>query len=96
MSLDLPLITIKKLAIESGYSEFALRSKIARGDFAEGIHFIKAPDGRIHFIVKGYLSWLESSHIEKGFKSPSTGITRDIAPPSPSHQPKTTLNTQVN
>ena len=51
----LPKITLQKLALESGYTEDALRSKIARGEFAEGIHYIKAPDGRIHFIVEAYL-----------------------------------------
>lgn len=90
MSLELPLITIKKLAIETGYTEFAIRSKIARGDFAEGIHFVKAPDGRIHFKIKEYLSWVESSHTEKVSKSRSGGMARDIAPPSTSHQPART------
>lgn len=63
--MNLPKITLQKLAEESGYSEDALRSKIARGDFAEGIHYIKAPDGRIHFILEAYLKWVESSSTEK-------------------------------
>lgn len=61
-------ITIQKLSAESGYTEDALRSKIARCDFAEGVHFIKAPDGRIHFNVEEYLEWVESNHIAKGYK----------------------------
>ncbi len=60
--MKLPKVTLKKLAEESGYSEHALRSKIARGDFAQGKHYIKSPDGRIHFIVEEYLNWLESNH----------------------------------
>ncbi len=54
----LPIITLQKLSAESGYSEDALRSKIARGDFIEEVHFSKAPDGRIHFYVEEYLKWV--------------------------------------
>lgn len=69
----LALVTIKKLADESGYTEDALRSKIARGDFAQGVHYIKAPDGRIHFIVEAYLRWVESGNTGKAFRSRSIG-----------------------
>jgi hypothetical protein len=68
----LPYITLQKLAEESGYSEDALHSKIKRGDFAEGIHYIKASDGRIHFSVEGYLEWLLSP-TGKASKSASSG-----------------------
>lgn len=71
--MSLPKITLQKLAFESGYTEDALRSKIARGEFAEGVHYIKSPDGRIHFIVEAYLQWVESNHTAKGYKSPSIG-----------------------
>lgn len=66
--MNLTKITLQKLAQESGYSEEALRSKIARGDFAEGKHYIKAPDGRIHFEVEEYLKWVESSSVAKASK----------------------------
>jgi len=59
--MHLPKITLQKLAQESGYTEDALRSKIARVEFVEGIHYIKAPDKRIHFIVEAYNKWVESS-----------------------------------
>ena len=84
----LPKITLQKLALESGYTEDALRSKIARGDFAEGIHFIKSPDGRIHFIVEAYLKWVESSHTAKASKSRSTGMVRDSGQRLVSPQPQ--------
>lgn len=76
--MNLPKITLQKLATESGYTEDALRSKIARGEFAEGIHYIKAPDGRIHFIVEAYLKWVESNHIGKASKLRSTGKVSSI------------------
>jgi hypothetical protein len=73
LNMKLPVITLPKLAEESGYSEEALRSKIARGDFADGIHFIKAPDGRIHFILEEYLKWVVSSSTATVSKSLFTG-----------------------
>lgn len=57
----LELVTLQKLAQETGYTEHALRSKIGRGEFAEGVHFIKGPDGRIHFRVEEYLKWVKSN-----------------------------------
>ncbi|WP_019882348.1 MULTISPECIES: hypothetical protein [unclassified Methylophilus] len=55
---DINWITLKKLADETGYSEKALREKIARGNFAYGYHYIKAPDGRIHFNKERYNDWV--------------------------------------
>lgn len=43
------MVTIKKLAELSGYTEGALRKKIHDGVFVESVHFQKSPDGRIHF-----------------------------------------------
>jgi hypothetical protein len=74
--MNLRMVTITKLAEESGYTEAALRAKIARGEFAQGIHFIKSPDGRIQFIVEEYLKWAESQHTGKAFKSRSTGTAK--------------------
>jgi hypothetical protein len=71
--MNLKLITIKKLSDESGYSENALRSKIARGDFAEGIHYIKSPDGRVQFYVEAYEKWVESNNTGKASRLRSTG-----------------------
>jgi hypothetical protein len=66
--MNLPMVTIKKLAEETGYSVDALNSKIKRGDFAEGIHYIKAPDGRVHFKIKEYIQWVESKSTAQVFK----------------------------
>ncbi|MFZ2542126.1 MAG: hypothetical protein WAW75_10205 [Gallionella sp.] len=91
----MPLITLQKLAVESGYTEDALRSKIARGEFAEGIHYIKSPDGRIHFIVEEYLKWVESSHTGKVSKSRSTGMVSDSGQRSKSRPHLQTSNMQL-
>lgn len=90
----MPLITLPKLAVESGYTEDALRSKIARGEFAEGIHYIKSPDGRIHFIVEAYLKWVESSHTAKASKSRSTGTASGIGQHLKSRQQPQTSSMQ--
>jgi len=52
-------ITIQKMHEESGYTVAALRAKIRRGQFIEGIHFKYAPDGRVHFNVKAFNQWIE-------------------------------------
>jgi len=75
--MSLPKITLQKLAVESGYTEEALRGKIARGEFIEGKHYIKAPDGRIHFIVEEYLKWVESNNTGKASKLHSIGTGND-------------------
>ena len=72
--MNLPIVTLQKLAFESGYTEDALRAKIKRGDFAEGIHFFKSPDKRIQFVVEEYLKWVESERTETEFKSHSHGM----------------------
>jgi hypothetical protein len=63
--MSLPYVTIRKLSEESGYSVDAIECKIKRGELAEGIHYIKSPDGRIQIIVKGWIEWLESNHMSK-------------------------------
>ena len=75
----LPLITIQKLSVESGYTEDAIRSKINRGEWAEGIHFIKSPDGRIQIKVEEYIKWVESKSMVKVSKSRSTGAVSATA-----------------
>lgn len=57
-------VTIQKLAQESGYSVAALRSKIQRGEFIEGIHWRKSRDGRIQFNVGEYNGWVKGERPE--------------------------------
>lgn len=57
-------VTIKKLAELTGYSAGALRKKIERGILAEGLHFLRAPDGRIHISLPAYHAWLQGRPTE--------------------------------
>jgi len=52
-------VTIAKLASLTGYTEKAIRRKIEEGIFLESIHYLKAPDGRIHFDLEQYEKWLK-------------------------------------
>lgn len=63
-------ITIQKLAEATGYSEKALRNKIMRGDFLQGIHYRKSPDGRIHFNLEAYEKWVEG---QTPIRAPGSG-----------------------
>lgn len=60
----LNLITAKKLADLSGYTEGALRKKIHDGIFVQGVHFLKSPDGRIHFDLQEYEKWVRHGQPE--------------------------------
>ncbi len=51
--------TISAMASETGYSEKAIRHKIAKGIWSDGIT-VKAPDGRILISVEGYNEWVEN------------------------------------
>lgn len=53
-------VLIKKLVDLTGYTEDAIRSKIKKGVWLCGIHWKKAPDGRIHFNVEAIRKWIES------------------------------------
>ncbi len=46
-------VTIRKAAEESGYSEHAIRAKIADGTWQEGQVWRKAPDGRVLISMEG-------------------------------------------
>ena len=63
MNIAYPLktVTTKKLAELSGFSEGALRKKIADGVFRLGVEFTKSPDGRIQFILEEYNKWVLES-----------------------------------
>lgn len=57
-------ITIQKLSELSGYTVPALRMKMERGVFIEGVHYKRAPDGRIHFNIKAYEAWVNGEKPE--------------------------------
>ena len=52
-------LTVRKFANESGYTEAAVRSKIADGAWVEEQVWRHAPDGRVLIDVTGYEAWVE-------------------------------------
>ena len=52
--------TISAFAKETGYSEKAIRLKIQKGIWPDGIK-VKAPDGRILISVEGFNEWVENN-----------------------------------
>lgn len=52
-------LTIRKFSTESGYTEAAVRSKIADGTWVEDQVWRHAPDGRVLIDVIGYEAWVE-------------------------------------
>jgi hypothetical protein len=53
-------ITIKKFSDLMGYSENATRAKIKKGVWLMGLHWIKAPDGRVLVNPQAINDWAES------------------------------------
>lgn len=51
--------TIKKFALESGYTEAAIRTKIQDGTWKQGEVWIRAPDKKPLISVEGYNAWVE-------------------------------------
>jgi hypothetical protein len=49
----------QKAAELSGYSEKAIRNRIAKGVWLQGDIWIKAPDGRILISIEGIERWAE-------------------------------------
>jgi hypothetical protein len=43
----------------TGYTPDAVQKKIQRGEWREGIHFRRAPDGRLLMDLRGYHAWAE-------------------------------------
>lgn len=50
-------VTIPRAAELTGYSEDAINSKIKRGEWLEGVVWIKGPDGRRLIDIEGYERW---------------------------------------
>lgn len=54
-------VTIGKFSEISGYSKRAIESKINKGIWADGIHYLRAPDNRILVDIESFEKWVESS-----------------------------------
>ena len=53
-------VLINKVIDLIGYTDDAIRSKIAKGVWLNGIHWKKAPDGRLMFNLEAIQKWIES------------------------------------
>ena len=58
--VDWKWITIKKLSELSGYTQDAIRAKMKKGVWLAGLHWKKAPDGRILFNKQEIEKWVET------------------------------------
>jgi hypothetical protein len=52
-------VLIRKLSELVGYSDDAVRAKIKKGVWREGLHWRKAPDGRIFLSMLAIKQWIE-------------------------------------
>jgi len=74
-------LTVRKFSSESGYTEAAVRSKIADGTWVKDQVWRKAPDGRVLIDVKGYEAW-----VEMGIPSKADRVDRYRSGQSPAPQ----------
>tara|TARA_R110002012_G_scaffold162546_2_gene324801 strand:- start:37 stop:315 length:279 start_codon:yes stop_codon:yes gene_type:complete len=50
--------TIRQFALESGYTQEAIRTKIKRGVFREDEVWVRSPDNRQLISIKGFNEWV--------------------------------------
>ncbi len=53
-------VLVPVFCLLTGYSDKAVRRKIANGVWIQGKHYRKAPDGRITMDLQAYCRWVES------------------------------------
>jgi len=53
-------VLINKVTDLIGYTDDAIRAKIKKGVWLLGIHWIKAPDGRLMFNLEAIQKWIEN------------------------------------
>lgn len=70
-------VTVRKFSSESGYTEAAIRSKIADGTWGKDYVWRKAPDGRVLIDVEGYEAWVEMGKPSGAYR----GCTKFRSPP---------------
>ncbi len=58
-------VTIRKAVELTGYSEDAIRTKKARGEWLEGREWVRSPDGRILIDLEGYERWARGEAYEQ-------------------------------
>jgi hypothetical protein len=52
-------VLIVKVQELIGYTDDAVRAKIKRGVWLSGVHWTKAPDGRLLFNLEAIQKWIE-------------------------------------
>lgn len=52
-------VLISKVIELVGYTDDAIRSKISKGVWLSGVHWTKAPDGRLMFNLEAIQKWIE-------------------------------------
>lgn len=52
-------VLIAKVVELIGYTDDAIRAKIKNGVWLNGVHWLKAPDGRIMFNLEAIQRWIE-------------------------------------
>jgi hypothetical protein len=52
-------VRIKKFALMTGITYDAMKSKIAKSQVAEGIHYVRAPDGNLMINWRAMDDWAE-------------------------------------
>jgi hypothetical protein len=57
-------VTIAKAEELTGYTQYAIRTKIARGVWLEGRQWRRAPDGRVLLSLIGITAWVEGRDFE--------------------------------
>ena len=73
-------VTVRKFSSESGYTEAAIRAKIADGTWLMDYVWRKAPDGRVLIDVHGYEAWVEAGKRSKAHRG---GMFRSGNNPEP-------------
>jgi len=58
-TMTIKWVLIKIITDTIGYSDDAIRAKIKKGVWLNGIHWRKAPDGRIVFNLEAIQKWIE-------------------------------------
>jgi hypothetical protein len=61
-AIHLQWVLIPIFCALTGYSDKAVRRKIADGKWIEGRHYRKAPDGHITMNLQAYYAWVEGQH----------------------------------
>lgn len=52
------LVTTNKLADLTGYSKGAIHMKVKKGIWIRNEHYLKAPDGKLIFVVEMIYQWM--------------------------------------